>query len=124
LVVGGDRGGLLADGQRIVGGGDAVVAVGAQRDRNRVTVHVAVLQCRRRQGVVEYVAVHGASDRCGERRVGVAVGLGLVGGRDRGGLLADGQRVVGGGDVVVAVRAQRDRDRIAVHVAVLGRGGG
>src|SRR5207245_2415591 len=95
-----------------------------QGDGDGVVAHVAELTGRGGQGVVEDVAVDGAGDHGVQGRVGIAVGLGLVVGRDGGVALADGHAVIGRGDGVVAVGTQGDGDRVVAHVAELtGRGG-
>src|SRR5206468_870282 len=91
-------------------------------DRDRVGPDVGELRGRGRQGVVQRVAVDGAGDRRGERRVVVAVGLGLVVGGDVGRPWGDRQRAIDVRERVVVIDPTRAGDRVVAHVGELAGG--
>src|SRR5204862_7688136 len=106
LVVRLDGPGRLGSGQGAVDEGDVVVGevgAGAGCDVGGDRVVGDAARGIRAGGVAvdEMVAVLDPGDGAGEDRVGVAVHLGLVGGRDGQGCLGDGEGAVDELDIVV-----------------------
>ena len=86
-----------------------------------MAAHSGELRGIGRQGVVQNVAVHGASHNCIQGRINFAVGLALGIRHDGGGSRINGQCARGRRDRVVRVGAGRHCDRMAAHSRELGR---